>query len=243
MELERTGALIAQARKERNLTQREVADALHVTVQAVSKWERGLSFPDVHLLEPLSEVLGLTVPDLLSGKRGEPPVDELLHDTSHLAVTCLLSHNFFAGLRVHEMGAHSYKRSFFKLAALFIALYLPMHFLYFYLGGYYSDILMLAGSIALGLCGAIWGSNRFFSDKSKSCWRSCLYAFFLLYAVVLGLSTWLFYFVRGSDAGILQIIFYYFPQMLILIFMLPGVVAFFLVGVLKLRLTQKSLQT
>lgn len=69
MELEKTGVLIAQARKERNLTQREVADALHVTVQAVSKWERGLSFPDVHLLEPLSEVLGLTVADLLSGER------------------------------------------------------------------------------------------------------------------------------------------------------------------------------
>lgn len=69
MELERTGALIARTRKERNLTQREVADALHVTVQAVSKWERGLSFPDVHLLEPLSEVLGLTVSDLLSGKQ------------------------------------------------------------------------------------------------------------------------------------------------------------------------------
>ena len=69
MELERTGALIAQARKERNLTQREVANALHVTVQAVSKWERGLSFPDVHLLEPLSEALGLTVSDLLSGKQ------------------------------------------------------------------------------------------------------------------------------------------------------------------------------
>lgn len=69
MELERTGALIAQARKERKLTQREVADALHVTVQAVSKWERGLSCPDVQLLEPLSEVLGLTVSDLLSGKR------------------------------------------------------------------------------------------------------------------------------------------------------------------------------
>lgn len=69
MELERTGALIAQARKERNLTQREVAGALHVTVQAVSKWERGLSFPDVNLLEPLSEVLGLTVSDLLSGKQ------------------------------------------------------------------------------------------------------------------------------------------------------------------------------
>lgn len=87
MNLEKTGALIAQARKERNLTQREVADALHVTVQAVSKWERGLSFPDAALLEPLSEALGLSVSDLLSGKRGEPPRDELLRDTLRLLLS------------------------------------------------------------------------------------------------------------------------------------------------------------
>ena len=87
MDLEKTGALIAQARKERNLTQREVADALHVTVQAVSKWERGLSFPDAALLEPLSEALGLTVSDLLSGKRGETPRDELLRDTLRLLLS------------------------------------------------------------------------------------------------------------------------------------------------------------
>lgn len=87
MELEKTGALIAQARKERNLTQREVAGVLHVTVQAVSKWERGLSFPDAALLEPLSEVLGLTVSDLLSGKRGEAPRDELLRDALRLLLS------------------------------------------------------------------------------------------------------------------------------------------------------------
>ena len=49
--------------------QREVADTLHVTVQTVSKWEQGLGCPDVHLLEPLSEVLGLTVAVSLSGKQ------------------------------------------------------------------------------------------------------------------------------------------------------------------------------
>lgn len=43
MDKEKTGALIAAARKEKNMTQRELAKALHVSDRAVSKWERGLS--------------------------------------------------------------------------------------------------------------------------------------------------------------------------------------------------------
>lgn len=78
MELEKTGALMAQARKERGLTQKELAQSLHVSTQAVSKWERGLSFPDVPLLESLSRRLGLTVSELLSGERNAPPREELV---------------------------------------------------------------------------------------------------------------------------------------------------------------------
>lgn len=78
MELEKTGALMAQARKERGLTQKELAQSLHVSTQAVSKWERGLSFPDVSLLESLSRCLGLTASELLSGGRSAPPREELV---------------------------------------------------------------------------------------------------------------------------------------------------------------------
>ena len=52
MNKERLGAFIAQRRKEEGLTQRELAEALHLTDKAVSKWERGLSYPDVTVLEP-----------------------------------------------------------------------------------------------------------------------------------------------------------------------------------------------
>ena len=84
MDAQKTGGLIAQARKEKGLTQRELAQALHVSAQAVSKWERGLNFPDLTLLEPLGDCLGLTVSELLSGARGEEPKEELLRDSLRL---------------------------------------------------------------------------------------------------------------------------------------------------------------
>ena len=81
MDAMKTGGLIAQARREKELTQRDLAERLHVSVQAVSKWERGRSCPDIGLLEPLAEALGLTVTELLSGQRGEEPKEELVRDS------------------------------------------------------------------------------------------------------------------------------------------------------------------
>lgn len=69
MEKEKTGQLIAELRKEKGLTQKQLADALNVTDKAVSKWERGLSFPDISMLEPLSELLDISIMELLAGER------------------------------------------------------------------------------------------------------------------------------------------------------------------------------
>ena len=71
MDREKTGALIAAARKERGLTQKELAERLHISDRAVSKWERGAGFPDVSLLEPLADALGLSVLNLLRGEEQE----------------------------------------------------------------------------------------------------------------------------------------------------------------------------
>ena len=60
------GKRIAQLRKERGLTQRELAERLHVTDGAVSKWERGMNFPDLSLLEPLAGELDTSVLELLA---------------------------------------------------------------------------------------------------------------------------------------------------------------------------------
>ena len=53
------------------MTQKELAAKLNVSDKAVSKWERGLSCPDISLLSPLSNIFGVTVTELLDGKRSD----------------------------------------------------------------------------------------------------------------------------------------------------------------------------
>lgn len=73
MDNQKTGALIAAARREKGLTQKQLASALGVSDRAVSKWERGAGFPDISLLEPLAAGLDLHILDLLRGERTEAP--------------------------------------------------------------------------------------------------------------------------------------------------------------------------
>ena len=64
-----TGRFISQLRKEKGMTQADLAEKLNVTDKAVSKWETGRSAPDVSLLIPLSENLGVTVTEILNGEK------------------------------------------------------------------------------------------------------------------------------------------------------------------------------
>jgi len=61
-------AFIAEKRKAKGLTQQQVADALHISFQAVSKWESGASYPTIELLYALSRLLGTTTDELLSAQ-------------------------------------------------------------------------------------------------------------------------------------------------------------------------------
>ncbi|MDD3404040.1 MAG: helix-turn-helix transcriptional regulator [Hespellia sp.] len=66
---EKCGAFIALRRKEKGMTQKELAQKLMLSDKAVSKWECGLSMPDVSLLVPLSELLDVTTTELLCGEQ------------------------------------------------------------------------------------------------------------------------------------------------------------------------------
>lgn len=66
---EKFGLFLTQLRKEKGFTQQELADQLFVSNKAVSKWERGQSLPDISLLTPLAQLLGVSVAELLKGER------------------------------------------------------------------------------------------------------------------------------------------------------------------------------
>ena len=72
MDAKKMGEFIAQRRKECGMTQSDLADRLHVTDKAVSRWERGLGFPDINTIEPLANALGVTILELMKAERKEP---------------------------------------------------------------------------------------------------------------------------------------------------------------------------
>ena len=63
-----TGAVIRRLRESKQMTQEELAEKIHVSGKAVSKWETGHGFPDISLLAPLAAALDLSVIELLSGE-------------------------------------------------------------------------------------------------------------------------------------------------------------------------------
>lgn len=69
MNQERIGRFIAELRKEKKLTQIDLANKLGITDRAISKWENGRGLPDLSLLTPLCETLGVSINELLSGSR------------------------------------------------------------------------------------------------------------------------------------------------------------------------------
>ncbi len=67
MDCDKVGKLILDLRKEKGLTQKQLADAMNISDKTISKWERGLGCPDVSLLHELSEILGVNIDKILSG--------------------------------------------------------------------------------------------------------------------------------------------------------------------------------
>ena len=78
MEKKTLGTVISSLRKERNMTQKELAAKLHITDKAVSKWERDLACPDINTLPLLAEQLGVSVDTLLSsGTTDRAPAEDI----------------------------------------------------------------------------------------------------------------------------------------------------------------------
>ena len=91
MDAKRTGELIARKRKALGLSQAELAEQVHVTDKAISRWETGRGMPAVDSLEPLAQALGLTVSELLSGR--ELTAEELPKAADDQIVSSLRKNN------------------------------------------------------------------------------------------------------------------------------------------------------
>ena len=85
------GEIIKELRKQRKITQEELAELVGVTPQAISKWERGLSCPDISLLDDLSKILEVSVIEILKGRRLNK--DEILNNKYLVETMTFTSNN------------------------------------------------------------------------------------------------------------------------------------------------------
>lgn len=85
-----TGKLICKLRKIKNMTQKDLANYLNVSDKAVSKWERGESYPEITIIPQLANILEITVDELLEGKRKIKVPESDNDEEKNFAYECLL---------------------------------------------------------------------------------------------------------------------------------------------------------
>jgi len=90
MQPEEFGRFLSEQRKKNNLTQQQLADKLHVTSSAVSKWERGLSLPDISKFEDIAKVLDLSLLEVMqcreeSAQVNKEEIDRTIADTMKMS--------------------------------------------------------------------------------------------------------------------------------------------------------------
>ena len=105
MEAKQFGQFIAGIRKEKKMTQAELAQQIHVTDKAVSRWERGLGFPDIQTLEPLAQALGITVLELMrSEKKETEEQDQQPEERRERWLKCYRMQEIFPDSRKNRIG-------------------------------------------------------------------------------------------------------------------------------------------
>ncbi len=118
------GKFICELRKENNLTQKELSQKLNVSDKAISRWETGRGFPDVNSLLALSEFFGVSVNELLAGKRLE---EEKLSETAEK--------NIIQVIETKEKAVKKKKLQMIICSAIFLIFLLPAAiptFIYFF---------------------------------------------------------------------------------------------------------------
>lgn len=136
------GKLIADCRKAKKLTQKELADKLGVTDKSVSKWENGNCLPDVSLYMELCEILGITLNEFFLGDRiGD---DEFKKKADYNLLNVLENSNFTLDDKIKYYRKKWQKEHFFELT-IEILFFLVM--LFIFLNNREIFIILLIGSL------------------------------------------------------------------------------------------------
>ena len=98
MDAHKFGAFVAKCRKERNMTQADLALKIQVTDKAVSRWERGIGFPDINTIEPLANALEVSVLELMKSERMAANQVERLHEAMEVAAQTAVDAEKWIGL-------------------------------------------------------------------------------------------------------------------------------------------------
>lgn len=92
------GGFITNCRKDKKLTQEELAEKMSVSVNAVSKWERGLNLPDTSNIPELCNILGITINELLEGKKLNNEEQKKVSDKNILSI--LITRNQLENMQI-----------------------------------------------------------------------------------------------------------------------------------------------
>lgn len=168
MDAKKIGALIASQRKSLGLTQAGLAEKLHVTDKAVSRWERGQGFPDIHLIEPLAGALDISIAEIM---RGEKNIAGSSDDAASLAAKNVI--------RLVEMRREEHEKIYVAagvaallvFCALLIDVMGPMGFI----GAALPCFGLIAGIVLA--CIAVIRRRRNLPIKATAAWAAILIAF------------------------------------------------------------------
>lgn len=169
MNQEKIGKFIAQCRKEKNMTQRELSETLGVSDRTVGNWENGRNMPDLSLFKPLCNELDISVNDLMSGekvqeKEYQEKLEENIINTIDYTNKKIENKNNFIGLILMVFGA------FISITAIGI----------FPSESSWGSIYSVFGAI-VSLMGVSKFTKRFTYPKRLM----CNFSYFLIFVVVL----------------------------------------------------------
>ena len=142
------GTFISKKRKEKKLTQSELADKLNITDRAISKWENGVCLPDASIMHELCDILEITINDLFSGEIVDMKDNEKKLEENLLEITKLKEEKDRQLLNLEIVIGYTSSITFLTL--IFVASYIKMPL-------WVSILLIVIGSIifAVGMANAI----------------------------------------------------------------------------------------